>query len=102
MCAVSCGTGLSNCAGTCRDLATDNNNCGTCGRACPSGQICSGGGCSTGGRSTSRWALLAIPLALAALLSRPVPWAALAAQTGSARAPPVWHRKPSPYNSSIF
>ncbi|MFO0651409.1 MAG: hypothetical protein U0326_34610 [Polyangiales bacterium] len=32
-------------AGTCRDLQTDNNNCGACGTTCPAGQLCSVGRC---------------------------------------------------------
>mgnify|MGYP003349558263 CR=1 FL=1 len=44
---VSCGDGLSNCSGTCRDLQTDLANCGACGTTCPSGQVCSRGACVT-------------------------------------------------------
>jgi hypothetical protein len=33
--------GTTNCSGVCRDLTTDNNNCGACGRACAAGQVCS-------------------------------------------------------------
>jgi hypothetical protein len=33
--------------GKCHDLTTDNRNCGMCGTTCPSGQVCSGGTCST-------------------------------------------------------
>jgi hypothetical protein len=29
----------------CRDLNTDTANCGSCGRACAAGQVCSGGSC---------------------------------------------------------
>jgi hypothetical protein len=42
---VSCGGGLSNCGGVCRDLSTDRANCGGCGVACAAGQVCSGGSC---------------------------------------------------------
>jgi hypothetical protein len=44
---VSCGTGFTNCSGVCRDLATDNNNCGACARVCPTGQVCTGSVCTT-------------------------------------------------------
>ncbi|MDD1653126.1 MAG: hypothetical protein LUQ64_01130, partial [Methanomicrobiales archaeon] len=36
------------CNGTCRSLLVDENNCGTCGRACPSKFYCSGGVCTEG------------------------------------------------------
>jgi hypothetical protein len=44
-CVVSCGAGLSNCGGVCRDLSNDLANCGACGRACTAGQVCSAGTC---------------------------------------------------------
>lgn len=34
-CTFSCGTGLTNCSGTCAALSTDVNNCGGCGVTCP-------------------------------------------------------------------
>ncbi|MET0391051.1 MAG: hypothetical protein ABW321_34080 [Polyangiales bacterium] len=33
-CGRSCGSGLSCCSGTCKNLATDMDNCGSCGRQC--------------------------------------------------------------------
>jgi hypothetical protein len=41
----TCSPGQTNCNGTCVDLQTNNNNCGTCGNVCPSGATCSGGQC---------------------------------------------------------
>jgi hypothetical protein len=43
---LSCGGGLQNCGGVCRDLSSDRAHCGACGRACGPGQICAGGACS--------------------------------------------------------
>ena len=34
------GTVSMNCSGVCRDLSTDNTNCGACGNVCPAGQFC--------------------------------------------------------------
>ena len=45
-CTVSCVTGTTNCSGVCRDLTADRLNCGACGTACPTGQICSAGACT--------------------------------------------------------
>jgi hypothetical protein len=42
---VSCGAGLNNCGGVCRDLASDLAHCGACNRACAAGQVCSAGMC---------------------------------------------------------
>jgi CSLREA domain-containing protein len=42
---INCSAGLTDCGGACFDLNTDNNNCGSCGNACPSGTHCSAGGC---------------------------------------------------------
>ncbi len=47
--AFQCCTGLSRCVGStdyCRDLQSDNSNCGACGNVCPSGQQCYMGVCS--------------------------------------------------------
>jgi hypothetical protein len=43
----ACGPGLDACGATCVDLASDTANCGRCGNACPAGQVCSLGVCST-------------------------------------------------------
>ena len=40
-CAVTCVAGTTNCSGVCRDLLTDNGNCGACGRACAAGSVLS-------------------------------------------------------------
>ena len=42
---MSCGSGLTNCSGACRDTQTDIANCGACGAACPAGQFCVRGQC---------------------------------------------------------
>ena len=42
---LSCQAGLTNCSGVCVNQQTDNNNCGTCAHACPSGTVCSGATC---------------------------------------------------------
>jgi hypothetical protein len=43
---LCCPAGDILCGGTtCANLATDPNNCGTCGSVCTSGEICSGGVC---------------------------------------------------------
>ncbi|MFO0651193.1 MAG: MXAN_6577-like cysteine-rich protein [Polyangiales bacterium] len=41
-----CQAGLTACGSVCRDLQTDNSNCGACGRTCPSGNVCVSGSCS--------------------------------------------------------
>ncbi len=38
-------SGQVRCNGTCVDLDSDDRNCGTCGKVCPSGDFCSGGTC---------------------------------------------------------
>jgi hypothetical protein len=43
--AKCCPTGQTLCSGTCRNLSSDNNNCGACGTTCPSGQTCCKGTC---------------------------------------------------------
>jgi hypothetical protein len=50
---LGCQAGETDCNGTCVDLSTDNNNCGSCGSACSSNQSCQSGqcmdvGCSSG------------------------------------------------------
>ncbi|MBI3295705.1 MAG: hypothetical protein HYZ71_13345 [Deltaproteobacteria bacterium] len=37
--------GETKCSGKCVNLQTDNNNCGSCGNVCPTGQSCSSGTC---------------------------------------------------------
>ncbi|MBI4701113.1 MAG: hypothetical protein HY744_08140 [Deltaproteobacteria bacterium] len=39
------GPGQACCGGTCFNLASDPNNCGACGTACPSNQACCSGNC---------------------------------------------------------
>ena len=46
MCASSCGAGLTDCGGTCRDLQNNRNNCGACGNVCASGSVCCDGTCA--------------------------------------------------------
>jgi len=43
--ATSCSAGLTNCGGNCVNRLTDGSNCGACGAACPSGNVCSSGSC---------------------------------------------------------
>ena len=53
-CGTTCGdskTGQTACGGDagapyCANLKTDNGNCGSCGKACPSGQACVAGACA--------------------------------------------------------
>jgi len=44
---VGCGEGETLCGDACVDLALDPRNCGACGNACPAGQVCADGACST-------------------------------------------------------
>lgn len=39
--------GFSVCSGTCLDTTADNNNCGSCGNKCATGEICAGSTCRT-------------------------------------------------------
>ena len=41
---LCCAAGLTNCSGVCVSLSSDAN-CGSCGRACAAGSMCSGGTC---------------------------------------------------------
>lgn len=42
----SCLDGLTNCNGSCKNLNTDEANCGACGGVCAAGQTCCNGTCS--------------------------------------------------------
>lgn len=44
---------LTDCAGSCLDLRTDHDHCGTCGNACASGEMCSSGQCLYAGAALS-------------------------------------------------
>jgi peroxiredoxin len=44
----SCPSGQILCNGTCVNTATDPNNCGKCGSACASGELCQAGVCAQG------------------------------------------------------
>jgi hypothetical protein len=41
-----CPAGLQDCSGVCVDLTADRANCGTCGRACATGEGCQAGECT--------------------------------------------------------
>jgi hypothetical protein len=41
-----CPAGQSLCGTVCADFSTDVNNCGGCGRACPTGDVCINGACT--------------------------------------------------------
>jgi hypothetical protein len=43
---ADCPAGLMSCDGECVDLQEDNNNCGACGRVCPSDRTCLAGVCA--------------------------------------------------------
>ena len=50
-----CLVGQTTCSGTCVDTKSDKNNCGSCGKKCSSGQVCTSGSCtavSVGGSNT--------------------------------------------------
>ncbi|MEI8256999.1 MAG: hypothetical protein WCJ30_15100, partial [Deltaproteobacteria bacterium] len=42
---LSCPTGLRACAGSCVNVTTDVDNCGTCGNGCIAGDLCTAGAC---------------------------------------------------------
>lgn len=44
-----CAAGQTACGAACVDINTDFSNCGSCGKACGPGQVCSAGVCSCGG-----------------------------------------------------
>jgi hypothetical protein len=43
---ICCPATQTNCAGTCRSLASDPQNCGACGVVCAPGELCCSGACS--------------------------------------------------------
>jgi hypothetical protein len=45
----ACPSGLTPCAGTCVDTATDTANCGSCGASCATGGVCASGSCACPG-----------------------------------------------------
>jgi hypothetical protein len=45
-CSTGCASGQANCSGTCATLASDGNNCGTCGHACPAAETCQSSACA--------------------------------------------------------
>jgi len=42
---TGCGPGLEECSGKCINTKANNQNCGACGAACKSGEICTDGKC---------------------------------------------------------
>lgn len=51
---AGCAGGQTSCEGACVDVASDPNNCGTCGTKCGTDEVCSSGACQlscTGGKS---------------------------------------------------
>lgn len=43
---AQCVSPLADCSGVCTNTQTDNLNCGSCGLACPAGDVCSSGTCA--------------------------------------------------------
>jgi len=43
---LSCCDGAKLCGGTCANLQTDANNCGSCGKHCSASEVCSAGACA--------------------------------------------------------
>jgi hypothetical protein len=41
-----CAVAQTQCTDGCKSLMSDNLNCGTCGRACTTGQVCTNGACA--------------------------------------------------------
>jgi hypothetical protein len=50
---ICCPLTQTNCGGTCRNLASDQQNCGSCGVACTPGQLCCSGACSNPATDTN-------------------------------------------------
>jgi hypothetical protein len=48
-CAATCGAGTTDCGAGCINTATDNANCGMCGKTCATTEVCSGGTCVVAG-----------------------------------------------------
>jgi hypothetical protein len=44
---AGCGTGLTECNGSCVNMASDPKNCGKCGTLCGDGSVCSQSACAT-------------------------------------------------------
>jgi endo-1,4-beta-D-glucanase Y len=44
----TCSAGQMACSGTCANVATDNQNCGSCGMVCGTGRTCQAGACKCG------------------------------------------------------
>lgn len=51
-CVPACQSGQKCCGGTCTDINSDLQNCGTCGNACTQGESCVSGSCSPSGGTT--------------------------------------------------
>lgn len=49
---VVCRAGTTRCGNGCADFQTDSRNCGACGQACLSGQVCKSGACLCASGST--------------------------------------------------
>ncbi|MBQ9243386.1 MAG: hypothetical protein IJ165_09200 [Proteobacteria bacterium] len=49
----SCGAGELLCGGSCKTVATDKSNCGSCGNVCGSGTACTNGKCQCSAAGTS-------------------------------------------------
>ncbi len=44
---INCGAGSIECGGSCTAVARDAENCGSCGKKCASGEVCSAGACAS-------------------------------------------------------